>query len=146
MTLTFDRNLFQGHSDPLPTRCGFFLKSGQDLAKGKKYGLNLEMKDICDDLCIWPIKNGSKWLHTCYLQKLFKWSMTKLEYNGERILSSKQFSYRGHDLDFWPINFAQGHCTPVTKRLSVSEVWVWFAKGRKYMVRSRILYINLLWR
>lgn len=35
MTLTFDGDLFQGHSDPLPTG-SVFVMSWQDLAKWKK--------------------------------------------------------------------------------------------------------------
>lgn len=51
MTLTCDGDLFQGHSDPLPTG-SFFLSLGKTWQSGKNNGLNLEIKDICNVLCI----------------------------------------------------------------------------------------------
>lgn len=55
-------------------------------------------------------------------------------------------SEKGFDLDSWPRDVIQCHCTPFDHRHPVCEVWARLDQGEIiYMIRTRTFLIILLW-
>lgn len=78
------------------------------------------------------MKLGSRLLHTLNSKAVFC-----VKYDPNRankkvyICSEKIICVSQYDLDLWPTNFIQDHCTGIDHRHSVSEVWARLNKGER---------------